>query len=395
MNPLDSPHVVLVAGEASGDNLGAQLIEALRRHLPQARFSGIAGPRMRAMGCDAWERAENLAVMGIFDVLPELPRLLSIRRHLVERVLRERADIYIGVDFKEFNLSVAKRLKSRGVRTVQYVSPQVWAWRQGRVREIAQAVDAVLCLFPFEKRFYDERSAVAPVNAHFVGHPLADSIPLSVERFAARDALSLPRDSTCIALLPGSRRSEVTRLAPDFAATVKWLVDQRAGLCFVAPMASEEGKGIFLSALTAAGVGERVKLLDGRSQDALAACDAALIASGTATLEATLLKRPMVIAYRADWLTSFLFRQFKLMKAPFFGQPNLLAERLIVPEFLNEQVRADVLGPALLEQLDRPDRAELVRTFTSIHESLRCNASEQAAHAVIEVLRRPRNAHAL
>jgi lipid-A-disaccharide synthase len=389
LEPDASPHIVVVAGETSGDNLGAALIEAIRARIPNARFSGIAGPRMRAAGCDAWEQAESLAVMGLLDVLPHLPRLLRIRRQLVERVLRERADIYVGVDFKEFNLSAAKRLKQH-IRTVQYVSPQVWAWRQGRVHSIAAAVDAVLCLLPFEKEFYDKHAGANAVDARFVGHPLADRIPMQVDQQAARAKLNLPAAEKYIALLPGSRRSEVTRLAPDFAATVAWILSKRPGLRFVAAMASSIAKEEFAKALNAVGVLSSVTLVDGQSQAVLAASDAVLLASGTATLEALLVKRPMVVTYRADWFTSFLFLALGLLKAPFFALPNLLAGRLLVPEFLNEQVRADVLGPALIEQLDRPDRAELLKTFETIHETLRRNASEQAAQAVVELLNAPR-----
>jgi lipid-A-disaccharide synthase len=325
--------------------------------------------------------------MGILDVLPHLPRLLRIRRQLVERVVRERADIYVGVDFKEFNLSAAKRLKQQHVRTVQYVSPQVWAWRPGRVHSIAAAVDAVLCLLPFEKEFYDTHAGANTVDARFVGHPLADRIPLHVDQQMARVALGLPSAEKYIALLPGSRRSEVIRLAPDFASTVAWVLNKRPALRFVAAMASSSAKAEFAKALSGAGVLPSVTLIDGRSQEVLAASDAVLLASGTATLEALLVKRPMVVAYRADWFTSFLFLSLGLLKAPFFALPNLLAGRLLVPEFLNEQVRADVLGPALLEQLERPDRAELLRTFQSIHETLRRDASDQAALAVLELLR--------
>ena len=376
------PHIVLVAGETSGDNLGAALIEALRERLPRARFSGIAGPRMRAAGCESWERAEDLAVMGLVEVIPELPRLLQIRRDLIARVQREHADIYIGVDFKEFNLSVAKRLKRIGIRTVQYVSPQVWAWRQSRVRKIAHSVDTVLCLLPFEKQFYDAHQ----VDARFVGHPLADLIPLESDRRAARIALNVPLDRPCVALLPGSRRGEVARLTPDFAATVAWIHAQRPAMHFVAAMANAQAKEIFAAALARVGVLEKVLLVDGRSQDVLAACDVALLASGTASLEATLVKRPMVVVYRLDKFSTFLLRDLGLMKAPFFAQPNLLAGRQIVPEFFNEQVRADVLGPALLQQLDRSDLAQLVATFAEIHRSLRRDASRQAAAAVLDAL---------
>jgi lipid-A-disaccharide synthase len=377
------PLIVLVAGETSGDNLGAHLIEALRARLPGARFAGIAGPRMIAAGCEAWERAEDLAVMGLFEILPHLPRLLRIRRNLLARVLAERPDIYVGVDAKEFNLRVAPRLKAQGIRTVQYVSPQIWAWRQGRVRTIGRAVDLVLCLLPFEKRFYDEHG----VRAVFVGHPLADQIPLHLDPRAARTALQLDPDGAYVALLPGSRQGEVARLSPDFAATVAWLSRQRKELRFVAALANAAARRTFDAALEAAGVRERVTLVDGDAQSVMAASDVVLLASGTATLEATLVKRPMVVAYRLSLLTTFLLKTLKLFKAPFFAQPNLLAGRQVVPEYFNDEVRADVLGPAVLTQLERADRDQLVQTFASIHATLRRDASARAADAIVELMR--------
>jgi len=377
-----APLIVLVAGETSGDNLGAHLIEALRARLPGARFAGIAGPRMIAAGCEPWEHAEDLAVMGLFEILPHLPRLLRIRRNLLARVLAQRPDVYVGVDAKEFNLRVAPRLKESGIRTVQYVSPQIWAWRQGRVRTIGRAVDLVLCLLPFEKRFYDEHG----VHAVFVGHPLADQIPLHLDSRAARAALGLDPEGTYVALLPGSRHGEVARLSPDFAATVAWLHQQRPALKFVAALANEAARRTFAAALDASGVRDRVSLIDGGAQQVMAASDVVLLASGTATLEATLVKRPMVVAYRLSLLTTFLLKTLKLFKAPFFAQPNLLAGRQVVPEYFNDEVIADVLGPALLTQLERADRDQLVQTFASIHETLRRDASARAAEAIVELL---------
>jgi len=383
LKPDLHPLIILVAGETSGDNLGAHLIEALRARLPGARFAGIAGPRMIAAGCEAWERAEDLAVMGLFEILPHLPRLLRIRRNLLARVLEQRPDVYVGVDAKEFNLRVAPRLKAQGIRTVQYVSPQIWAWRQGRVRTIGRAVDLVLCLLPFEKRFYDEHG----VRAVFVGHPLADQIPLHLDPRAARRALQLDPDGAYVALLPGSRQGEVARLSPDFAATVAWLSRQRKELRFVAALANQGARRTFAAALEAAGVRDRVTLVDGDAQSVMAASDVVLLASGTATLEATLVKRPMVVAYRLSLLTTFLLKTLKLFKAPFFAQPNLLAGRQVVPEYFNDEVRADVLGPAVLTQLERADRDQLVQTFASIHETLRRDASARAADAIVELMR--------
>lgn len=379
--------IVLVAGEASGDNLGAQLITALRQRLPQARFAGIAGPRMIAAGCEAWERAESLSVMGLFEIIPHLPRLLRIRRNLVARVLAEKPAVYVGVDAKEFNLRLAPRLKAQGIPTVQYVSPQVWAWRQGRVRTIGKAVDLVLCLLPFEKPFYDAHS----VQAEFVGHPLADQVPMQLSAETARKQLGVLEEGPYVAVLPGSRHGEVARLSPDFAATMAWLLQRRSHLRFIVALASDSVRKIFeasldRAALHAPALRDRVTLVNGQAQAVMAASDAVLLASGTATLEATLVKRPMVVAYRLGWLTSFLLKHLKLFKAPFFAQPNLLAGRKLVPEFFNAEVRAEVLGPAVLEQLERADRDQLVQTFASIHESLRRDASARAADAIVELI---------
>ncbi len=376
------PLIVLVAGEASGDNLGAQLITALRQRLPHARFAGIAGPRMIAAGCEAWERAESLAVMGLFEIIPHLPRLLRIRRNLVARVLAEKPAVYVGVDAKEFNLRLAPQLKASGIPTVQYVSPQVWAWRQGRVRTIGQAVDLVLCLLPFEKPFYDAYS----VHAEFVGHPLADVVPMKMDAATARYQLGIPGEGQYIAVLPGSRQGEVSRLSPDFASTIAWLSKRRPQLRFLAALSSEAARKVFEAALVRAGVREQVTLINGHAQAVMAASDVVLLASGTATLEALLVKRPMVVAYRLGMLTSFLLKHLKLFKAPFFAQPNLLAGRQLVPEYFNAEVRADVLGPAVLEQLERADREQLVQTFASIHETLRRDASARAADAIVALL---------
>jgi lipid-A-disaccharide synthase len=378
-----SPFFVLVAGETSGDNLGAKLIHALRQRWPNARFAGIAGPRMIEEGCEPWERVESLSVMGLVEVIPHLPRLLRIRRELLERLRADPPDVYVGVDAKEFNLRLAPRLKAQGIAVVQYVSPQVWAWRQGRVRTIGQAVDLVLCLLPFEKPFYDAHH----VKAEFVGHPLADQVPLHLDAQAARGTLDVHATGPVIALLPGSRGGEVSRLGPDFAATVAWLSERRPEIHFIAAMANARVRAAFEQALTAAGVRDRVQVFDGRAQEVMAASDVILLASGTATLEATLVKRPMVVAYRLSWLTSLLLKHLKLFKAPFFAQPNLLAGRQVVPEYFNQDVRADVLGPALIGQLERADRAELVQTFAGIHETLKRDASTRAAEAITELLR--------
>lgn len=350
---------------------------------------------MVAAGCDAWERVESLSVMGLFEILPHLPRLLRIRRELIDRVLKEQPAVYIGVDAKEFNLRIAPRFKAAGIPTVQYVSPQVWAWRQGRVHTIGRAVDLVLCLLPFEKPFYDAHS----VHAEFVGHPLADQIPMTADAERARYELGLATEGEYIAVLPGSRNGEVSRLSPDFAGTMAWLLEQRPQLRFIVALANDSMREIFEEALDrlaaqAPKLRGRVSLVNGHAQSVMAASDVVLLASGTATLEATLIKRPMVVAYRLGLLTSFLLKHLKLFKAPFFAQPNLLAGRQVVPEFFNAEVRPDVLGPAVLQQLGRADRASLVQTFTSIHETLRRDASARAADAIVELLVKKRLAGA-
>jgi len=266
----------LVAGEASGDNLGAALVTELARRVPGSRYFGIAGPRMTAAGCEPWQSSEALAVMGLAEILHHLPRLLGLRRELLRRLLAERPDAYVGIDSPEFNLGVAARLKASGIPTIQYVSPQVWAWRQGRVRTIGRAVDLVLCLLPFETQFYAEHG----VSAVFVGHPLADQIPMVSDAGEARVRLGVPAAASVLAVLPGSRRSEVGRLGPPFAATIAWLARERPGLVYLAAMANPGARAAFGAALARNAPGVQVHLVDGRAQDVMTASDAVLLASG-------------------------------------------------------------------------------------------------------------------
>jgi lipid-A-disaccharide synthase len=373
--------IALIAGEASGDNLGGALLRELHAREPGLRAFGVAGPRMVEAGCEAWVNADELAVMGLAEILRHLPRLMRLRRDLVTRLLAAPPDVFVGIDSPEFNLRVAGQLKSRGIPTVQYVSPQVWAWRQGRVRTMGRSVDLILCVLPFESHFYDQHA----VRAVFVGHPLADRIPLDSPSGPARAALGLEPSAPTIAVLPGSRRGEVARLGAPFAATVAWLHARRPDLQFVAPMASAAARAVFAASLAVHAPGAPVTVIDGRAQDALAAADAVLVASGTATLETALIKRPMVVAYRVAPLTAWLMREMKLMKAEFIAHPNLLAGRQVVPEYLQDDVRPEVLGPAVLAQLERPDRAELIATFTDIHQTLRRDASARAADAILEL----------
>jgi lipid-A-disaccharide synthase len=375
--------VGIVAGESSGDQLGAALIAALRARVPDLECFGVAGPKMIAAGCQAWAGAEELAVMGLTEVLPHLPRLLRLRAALIRRFLAEPPDVFVGIDAPAFNLGVARRLRDRGIKTVQYVAPQVWAWRQGRSRTIGRACDLVLCLLPFETAFY-ERHRVAAV---FVGHPLADQIPLEVDRGGARAALGLDPGARIVALLPGSRVGEVERLGAAFLAAAGWLAARRPGLEFIAPMATARAREVFEKKQAEVPAAPKVLLLDGRAQQALAACDAAIVASGTATLETLLSRRPMVVAYRFGALTAFLLRRLRLVKVPYFSQPNLLVGRALVPELLQEQVSGAALGKALLERLeDREYRRELDEEFRQVHERLRGGGAAKAAAAILTLL---------
>jgi lipid-A-disaccharide synthase len=375
--------VGLVAGEASGDTLGADLIHALRRLAPDTEFFGVAGPKMQAAGCETWEPAESLAVMGLFEIVLDLPRLLRLHARIRAEFLAAKPDVFVGIDAPEFNLRLARDLRAAGIPTVQYVSPQVWAWRQSRARSIHESVDLVLCLLPFEKRFYDEHG----MRAEFVGHPLADAIPMTVDRQAARRALGIDSDVSVVALLPGSRRGEVARLAEDFAATARWLAARRPQLKFIAPMASAATREIFTRALARHAPGLDVQLIDRQSQTALIAADVALVASGTASLEAALCKRPMVVVYRFGTMTAWILRRLKLVKVKFFAQPNLLADRRVVGEYFQEEIVPESIGAELLMWLeDGERRSGLEREFSRIHAELRRDAGTRAAQAIVGLL---------
>jgi len=372
--------VGIVAGEHSGDQLGAALIAALRERAPGVQCFGVAGPKMIAAGCEAWAGSEELAVMGLTEVLRHLPRLLRLRGELWRRFSVARPDVFVGVDAPEFNLPLARRLKQAGIRTVQYVSPQVWAWRQGRVRTIGACCDLVLFLLPFETEFYRRHG----VPAVFVGHPLADQIPLRVDREEARRALGLDPLTPVIALLPGSRIGEVSRLAVPFAAAAAWIAARRPGWQFVAPMASTTVRDAFVRQMAQVPDVPVIRLLDGEAQRALAAAEGVIVASGTATLETLLTGRPMVVAYRVSAPTAFLLRTLKLVKVRYFSQPNLLAGRRLVPEFFQEQVQGAALGDTLLEELeDRDHVRELLDAFAGIHCSLRRGGAALAAEAIL------------
>ncbi|HEU5137570.1 MAG TPA: lipid-A-disaccharide synthase [Steroidobacteraceae bacterium] len=375
--------IALVAGETSGDALGAALIEALRRRFPDAEFAGVAGPKMKAAGCTAWHGIEELAVMGLTEVIRHLPRLMQLRGALTRQILEWRPDVFIGVDYKEFNLGLAKKLKRGGLATVQYVSPQVWAWRQGRVRTIGAAVDLVLCLFPFEPDFYREHG----VRAAFVGHPLADQIPVDVDRGAARAGLGLDPAARVLAVLPGSRRGEVEKLSGVFAGAAQLLAKRFNGLVTIAPMVTPALRDLFAARCAEYAPDANVQMLDGQARRALAAADVVLVASGTATLETALSKRPMVVAYRLGAITAFLLRTLGLVKIKHFSQPNLLAGKELVPEFFQEAASPENLANALAHWLEHPaEVAQIQQEFAAIHARLRCDGADRAAAEVAELL---------
>ena len=370
--------VALVAGEASGDLLGAGLMQALREQHPHISFMGVGGPRMEAEGLVSEFPMERLAVMGLVEVLGRLRELLGRRKALIAQLLDARPDVFIGIDAPDFVLEIEAQLHRAGIPAVHYVSPSVWAWRQKRVLKIRDGCDLMLTLFPFEARFYEEQQ----VPVRFVGHPLADTIPLDSDRLTARQALGLPEQGQVVALLPGSRGGEVGRLGALFLDAAAQLLAVRPGVRFVLPCANAARRAQ-VEQLLEGRPPLPLLLTDGRSHEVLAACDGVLIASGTATLETLLFKRPMVVAYRVAPLTYLILKQ--LVKSPYISLPNLLAGRKLVPELIQHEATPERLVAELLPLLERPQQQ--TDSFETIHHSLRRDASVQAAGAVLDLLR--------
>jgi lipid-A-disaccharide synthase len=368
--------VALVAGEASGDILGAGLMRALKARHADIEFIGVGGPLMEAEGMVSYFPMERLAVMGLVEVLGRLRELLAKRKELVATLIAERPDVFIGIDAPDFTLNIELKLRQAGIKTVHYVSPSVWAWRQKRVLKIREGCDLMLTLLPFEARFYEEKG----VPVRFVGHSLADTIPLQADRAAARAELGLPADGLLVALMPGSRGGEVGRLGTLFLDAAQQLLQLRPDVRFVVPCANGQRREQLEQML--AGRELPLTLLDGRSHQALAACNAVLIASGTATLEALLYKRPMVVAYKMAPLTYWILK--RLVKSPYVSLPNLLAQRMLVPELLQDAATPEALVQALVPLLD--GGAEQTSGFDAIHRTLRRDASNQAADAVLQLI---------
>ncbi|MGE8179971.1 lipid-A-disaccharide synthase [Pseudomonas fluorescens] len=373
---MASLRIALVAGEASGDILGAGLMRALKAQHPAVEFIGVGGPLMQAEGLTSYFPMERLAVMGLVEVLGRLRELLARRKKLIATLIAEKPDVFIGIDAPDFTLNIELKLRKAGIKTVHYVSPSVWAWRQKRVLKIREGCDLMLTLFPFEAKFYEEKG----VPVRFVGHSLADAIPLEADRSAARAELGLPEGDPLVALMPGSRGGEVGRLGALFLDTAERLRAMRPGVRFVMPCASPERRMQLEELL--AGRDLPVTLLDGRSHQALAACDAVLIASGTATLEALLYKRPMVVAYRLAPLTFWILK--RMVKSPYISLPNLLAQRLLVPELLQDDATPEALALTLSPLIDGGE--EQTTGFDQIHRTLRRDASNQAADAVLNLI---------
>jgi lipid-A-disaccharide synthase len=376
--------IALVAGEASGDLLGAGLVEALRERFPDAQFAGIGGPAMRAAGLEAWFDASELAVMGLSEVLSHLPRLLRLRRALRERVLAWKPDVFVGIDAPDFNLGVERWLKRRGVRTVHYVSPSVWAWRESRAEKIGRSADRVLCLFPMEPAIYARHG----VDARFVGHPLADAIALDPDRAAARSALGLAFHAPALALLPGSRLGEIERMLPPFLEAAALVAERIADLALLLPAANAGCRQAIAAQLRRfPALATRVRLLDGQAQAAMIAADVVLLASGTAALEAMLCKRPMVVGHRIAPTTYRIVKALGLLKSDFVSLPNVLAGEEVVPELLQDACTPPNLAAAVLLWFEHPEAVAALRPrFRAIHESLRRDASASAADAIVELL---------
>jgi lipid-A-disaccharide synthase len=374
--------VGLVAGESSGDLLGAGLITAVRQRVPDAVFEGVAGPEMIAAGCEHWADSDELAVMGVVEPLKHLPRLLRLRRSLISRWREAPPDVFVGIDAPDFNLGLEAALKASGIRTMHYVSPSIWAWRAGRIRKIRKAADCVICILPFEPALYEEQG----MSAVFVGHPKADVLSPDIDVPAARRELGLPEDCRVVAMLPGSRGSEVTRLAPVFAAAAAIIAAREKDVHFVTPVAAPKLRPLIEESLRQHAIADRFTLVDSRSIETMSAADFVLLASGTAALESALLGKPTVAAYRVAAFTALLLKTFRLLKVARFTLPNLLTGETLVPEFIQDDAEPGAIASEVIDLLNDPGRCAAIRErFAKLRDELAMNANARAADALISL----------
>lgn len=373
--------IAILAGEASGDLLGAKVIAALRERRPDLEFEGIGGQNMIAAGCNSLFDIERLSVMGLVEPLKRLPDLIKLRRDLYQHFSTHRPDIFIGIDAPDFNLGLERKLRLLGIPVVHYVSPSVWAWRQNRIYKIAKAVDLMLTLLPFEAKFYEQHH----VPVRYVGHPLADQIPLECDTQAARRALQVDENVRYITLLPGSRKQEIRYMAEPFLLAAQKLWQQHPDLQFLTSHINDQRREEFMACHQRLTPDLPLQVFTRRTQDVLAAADAVMVTSGTATLETMLYKKPMVIAYRMPWLTHQLAKI--LVKTPYIGLPNLLANELLVPELIQQAANPDAIAACLNEYLQSPEKMSAIKNkFTVLHQSLRKDTAACTADAVLGLL---------
>lgn len=376
--------VALIAGEASGDLLAAELMASMKAQRSDIQFIGLGGPKMQAQGLDSWFDYKTLSIMGFIEVIKHLPKLLRLRKNLLQKLLAEQPDVVIGIDAPDFNLGLEKKCKQAGLRTIHFVSPSIWAWRESRAKKIGQSCDLVLCLFPMEPALY----ARYGVNAQFVGHPLADMIDLHPNQSIARAQLHLSEHKT-LAILPGSRQSEINRMLPTFIQATQQLQKTDANLQVLIPAANDNCHALITQHLANQPL-QNTQLIYHQAQTAMIASDVVLLTSGTATLEAMLCKRPMVVAYKNSKLTIFIIRLFNLIKIKTFSLPNILSGKVLVTELIQEQCTSENVALAIQEILsENYDQANLQNQFLDIHLSLKRNAADQAAQAVLELVKQP------
>lgn len=374
--------IALVAGESSGDLLGAGLVRALRERYPEAVFEGVAGPEMVAAGCEQLEPAESLAVFGLIEPLAHLPRLLRLRRRLVKRWTASPPDVFVGIDAPDFNLGLETRLRATGVKTVHYVSPSIWAWRAGRIKTVKAAADKVLCILPFEEALYEG----VGVDTAFVGHPKADSVPAVIDPLIVRKELGIDEDEV-VAVLPGSRVSEIKMLGQTLYDAAALIANARDSIRFVTPVATPALRAAIEAQIEAAGLSGKILLLEGDSERAMIAADVVLLASGTAALESALLTKPTVAAYRLGKLSYAIVNRLNLLKLTQFTLPNLLMKTPLIPEFMQDDVRPDGIARSVIELLDDPERRQFIADrFARLRIELAQNTDQRAADAVAALL---------